>query len=354
MVQLARRWSGIIMVLSVLVGSWLPTATVLAAGNSPAAASNDIGFSVAAHIPKNQINPKNSFFDLQMKPNQVETLSTTIYNTTNRDIQVQMAIHTAYTNANGSIEYVKPAQQYDPSLKYPLSHLTKIEGPSTVTVPGSASKVVSVRVSMPSTAINGVLLGGWYFKRVDQPVTGTVKGTTNVQNDYSYVIGLRYANGKMPAPTVQLTSVAAGLYDYHRGIMVNLRNPRAIMIPNVTMTTTITDANHVAVFNNVKQSGVQLAPNTRFEYPLLLGNTNLQAGRYHLHMVLQNKQHRWQFDRDFTITRAEARAYNRRAVDNKGLQAWWLLVMGALAMLVLVLILLGSYWLVKKRRQRTA
>ncbi|WP_318766431.1 DUF916 and DUF3324 domain-containing protein [Lactiplantibacillus carotarum] len=338
-----QKWLAAVLVLLLGVTSSVPA---LAASGQ----NNDIGFSVAAHIPKNQINTKNSFFDLKMTKGQTETLATTIYNETNRDIRVQMAIHTAYTNSNGTIEYVKPAQTYDPSLAYRISDLTKIEGPTTVTVPANSSKVVSARVTMPNQRLNGELLGGWYFKRVDQPVTGTVSGTTNVQNQYSYVIGLRYASGQLPAPNLKLKNVQAGLYDYHRGIMVNLRNVAATMIPNVTTTTTITNANHRALFNNMVERHVQIAPNTSYQYPLLVGNSNLQAGRYHLHMVAKNAQHRWVFDRDFTITAAQARRYNHTAVDNRGLSFWQILALGALGMLLLVLLYVAIRALIRKRR----
>lgn len=347
-----QKWlRGLLLVGTLVLASLVGTVPVVAA--TQAAGANDIGFSVAAHIPNNQLNQKNSFFDLKMVKNQTERLQTTIYNMTSRDIQVQMAIHTAYTNSNATIEYVKPASVFDPSLKYPISALTKIVGPSTVTIPANGSKVVQADVKMPATQINGVLLGGWYFKRVDHPVTGTVKGTTNMQNQYSYVIGLRYTSGKVPQPVMRLKSVQAGLYNYHRGIIVALRNIAAIMVPNATTQTVITNLDDHELVKNVKQTNVQIAPNTLFKYPLLLGDTALQAGRYHLHMVVRNAQHRWVFNRNFTITKAEAQKYNQAAVDHKGLSFWFVLALGALSMLLLMLLLWLIIMLIRKRKQHS-
>lgn len=76
--------------------------------------SNNIGFSVAAQTPKNQIDKQATFFDLKMTAGQTQTLQTRIYNTTNRDIRVAMGIHTAYTNSGGAIEYVTPAKSMMP------------------------------------------------------------------------------------------------------------------------------------------------------------------------------------------------------------------------------------------------
>lgn len=341
-----KRW------LLVGLGCFLSlTGTLIARADQPMNGTNDIGFSVAAHIPRNQVNRKNFFFDLQMKPGQAETLSVTIYNSTNRDLQIETAIHTAYTNSNGTIEYVLPTKTYDPSLKYPISELTKLTDKKTVTVPANGTKVVTAVVKMPSKQFNGIMLGGWYFKRLNQTVTGTVKGTTDVRNQYSYVIGLRYASGEIPGPDMRLKSVAAGLFDYHRGFIIRLRNVAAIMIPDVTMQTTITNKTTGAVVENVLQKNVQIAPNTAFKYPLLVNNNQLRAGKYHLHMVVKNSQHRWVFNRDFTVTQAEAQKYNRASVENRGISSWWLIVLGALLMLIIVLLIWGTWRLIKKRRQ---
>ncbi|KLD58519.1 hypothetical protein WP50_25580, partial [Lactiplantibacillus plantarum] len=88
-----------------------------------------------------------------------------------------------------AIEYVTPAKKYDASLQYRVDQLTKIKGPTTVTVPANGSKLVSAQTTMPTKDFNGALLGGWYFKRVDQKVTGEVKGATNISSEYSYVVG---------------------------------------------------------------------------------------------------------------------------------------------------------------------
>lgn len=183
------RWLGAILVMI----SGLAAVVPAQAANTDT--SNNIGFSVAAQTPKNQIDKQATFFDLKMTAGQTQTLQTRIYNTTNRDIRVAMGIHTAYTNSGGAIEYVTPAKKYDASLQYRVDQLTKIKGPTTVTVPANGSKLVSAQTTMPTKDFNGALLGGWYFKRVDQKVTGEVKGATNISSEYSYVVGIKYGLG---------------------------------------------------------------------------------------------------------------------------------------------------------------
>ncbi|KRO27998.1 DUF916 and DUF3324 domain-containing protein [Lactiplantibacillus fabifermentans] len=345
--KLKKLWLGLVA----LVGLISFSSGQIQAAN----VTNNVGYTVKATLPANQINAKNTFFDLRIHAGQTETLRATIYNQTNRDIKVKTAIHTAWTNANGTIDYTNTTNTYDSSLQYPMSTLTKIQGAQTLTIPANGHQVVHATVRVPQTSFNGVILGGWFFKRVDQKVTGTVKGASNIRNAYSYVIGLKYTLGKLPAPTVKLGSVGAGTFNYHRGIIVNLRNPRAIMIPNLTTQTTITNRQTQQVVKKQTQKNVQLAPNTVYRYPLLTGQTALKAGRYHLHMIVKNSSHRWVLDRDFTISASQAKQANAAIGDHQGLSVWLVLALGALAMLILVLLIWLIIVLIRRhKRQNTA
>ncbi|MFB9768667.1 DUF916 and DUF3324 domain-containing protein [Lactiplantibacillus modestisalitolerans] len=341
---------GVAFAMTLMTGMGLMvTARAAQAKNTP---SNEIGFSVSAQLPKNQANKKNSFFDLNMAKGQQQTLKTVINNTTDRDIKVRMGINTAYTNNNGVIEYMTAAKVFDPSLKVRVGEITTIVGPKTVTVPANGSKTVSAQVKMPAKQFNGTLLGGWFFKRVSDKATGSVKGTTNLKNEYAYVIGLKYRSGQEQQPTMKLGKVEAGMINYHRGILAELRNPAAVVISNLKMNTTITSKNSGKVVKKATKQAVQMAPNTLYDYPVLTGNQKLQAGKYHLHMVVKNQAHRWVFDRDFMITQQSAQKYNKASVDDNGISIWWLVALGALGMLILILIIIGIILLIKKQRQR--
>jgi len=348
--KIKNLWRGLGMLGMLVFGlSWGQLAQ--AANTTKSNQTNQIDFSVSAKIPDNQINKQNSFFDLKMSKGQSETLQTRIYNVTNQDIKIQTAIHTAYTNGNGAIEYVTPAKSFDQSLTYKMSDLTKLQGAKTVTVPANSSKVVSAQVQMPDQDFNGVILGGWYFKRVDQKVTSSVKGSMNVKNQYSYVIGLKYTMGTVPAPSLKLSKVTVGMTNYHRGIFPYIRNTSAVIVPNLKMATTITNKNSGKVVKTAKKSDVQLAPNSVYRYPMLTGKTKLQAGDYHLKMVVKNSDHKWVFEKDFTITAKTAKTYNDKSVDNSGINVIWFVVFGALGMLIIVLVGLWLFFFIKKRRQ---
>jgi len=335
----------VLAVFSVIMGLSLPVIS------RAATTSNNVGFNVKAEIPKNQIDKNKSFFDLNMKSGQTETLHTTIYNITNQDIKVKSQINTAWTGASGSINYMSEAKSYDSSLRYKMSDISKLQGEKVVTVPANGSKVVSVKVTIPKTSFNGAILGGWYFERADPKVTGSVKGSSNMTNKYAYVIGMAYTLGKLPNPDLKLGKVSAGLSNYHRGVVANLRNPTAIIIPNLKMDTTITNRDGGKTVAHSKKEGVQMAPNTNFRYAMLFGKTPLAVGHYHMHMVVKNTDRTWVFDRNFTITKAQADKYNSDSVDNPGVNIWLLIGLGALAMLILILLILLIIYLIRRRRR---
>lgn len=325
--------------------------TVFAASNK--VKDNNIGFSVSAKIPKNQLHKENTFFDLKMDQGQSESLQTTIYNITNQDIKVKTAIHTAYTNSNGTIEYVTPGRSYDKSLTYRMSDITKIQGSDTVTVPANGSKVVTAKVVVPNKRVNGVILGGWYFKRIDKKVTGKVKESVNVTNQYSYVIGLKYSLGEIPTPTLKLQKVEPGLINYHRGIFPYIRNISSVIVPNLTMQTEIINKNTGKTIQRLKKNNVQFAPNSVFKYPILTGKKKLQAGNYKMHMILKNEKHRWVFNKNFKISIEEAQKYNREDVSSRGLSMWALIGVGFLIAIVLIGLLVGLvYWTRSIKRKR--
>ncbi|WP_024626312.1 DUF916 and DUF3324 domain-containing protein [Lactiplantibacillus fabifermentans] len=316
---------------------------------SASTTESPIGFSVAANIPENQRNKNESYFNLNMNSNTSQDLKATIFNVTNHEIKVEMAIHTAHTNENGVIEYVHPLKKADASLKYRMNNITQINGSKIVTVPAQGKKQVIATVQIPKTKFEGVIQGGWFFQKVDDKVTGGVEGTLNVKSKYSYVIGLSYTLGKVPEPNLMLDSVEPGLENYHQSIFSNLRNTAAVMIPHIYTDTTITNKNTGKVIEREKKENVQMAPNSGYHYPISTHDKDLQAGNYHLHMVAKNNQHQWIFDRDFTITRKMAKKYNRAAVINHRVNIWWFVLSGALGMLLLCII--GSYIYIKIRRR---
>src|SRR5690625_3617660 len=60
---------------------------------SATAKDDQVGYSVQALIPENQLDNKHSYFDLLTEPNQEQELEVIIYNNENEDIVVRITVN---------------------------------------------------------------------------------------------------------------------------------------------------------------------------------------------------------------------------------------------------------------------
>ncbi|MGL5884986.1 MAG: WxL protein peptidoglycan domain-containing protein, partial [Bombilactobacillus sp.] len=97
-------------VLVVVITGWfflttwcLPTAAANKANNNQPARS----FTVKAVIPHNQIDKKLTYYDLQVYPQQKQTLKMVVTNLGTKKLKVDLNINNAYTSQNGIISYDK-------------------------------------------------------------------------------------------------------------------------------------------------------------------------------------------------------------------------------------------------------
>lgn len=66
-----------------------------------------LAFTVKTNLPANQIDKNNDFYQLKMAPGQKQTVTATVYNTTNKPTTVSINVQTASTSINGTIDYSK-------------------------------------------------------------------------------------------------------------------------------------------------------------------------------------------------------------------------------------------------------
>ncbi|CUK52111.1 hypothetical protein AF944_02283 [Listeria monocytogenes] len=158
------------------------------------AAEGDVGYSVQAHIPANQIDKRQTYFDLKMQPKQKQTVNIDVMNSSNEEIQVEAAINYASTNRTGVIDYTKnDLTKKDKSLEYPLPELAKIpDDQKLLTIPVDGKKTVQVMIEMPAESIDGVVLGAVEFKKKNTNETKKTKGVS-LKNEYSYIVGMQLA-----------------------------------------------------------------------------------------------------------------------------------------------------------------
>ena len=153
-----KRRMTLLLSLFLLLGFYLP--------QSGYAQEGDVEFSVKAIIPDNQIDTKKSYFDLRMKPKQKQEIETILYNSSDKEITINISVHNATTNQNGLIVYEQDAK-IDPSLKIPLNTIVTVSD-QKITIPAYRSKTITATIGMPDDEFDGTILGGLHFEKANE------------------------------------------------------------------------------------------------------------------------------------------------------------------------------------------
>src|SRR5690625_6060277 len=114
---------------------------------SATAKDDQVGYSVQALIPENQLDNKHSYFDLLMEPNQEQELEVIIYNNENEDIVVRITVHHASTNSNGLVVY-EDQKEIDSSLEVPLQDILTLKEDQVVIRAGKSKRITADRKSV--------------------------------------------------------------------------------------------------------------------------------------------------------------------------------------------------------------
>ncbi|EMG29119.1 DUF916 domain-containing protein [Listeria fleischmannii] len=155
------------------------------------ALAEDVDYSVQAIIPDNQIDKKQGYFDLKMKPLMKQRIQIKVFNSSNHEITVKQNVTYASTNRSGMIDYSnKPLSQADKSLKVPLPTIAKVSD-DTVTIPASSASDVWVDIEMPNDSFDGIILGAVEFTQVTDDAKEKKESGLSIENEYSYIVGIQ-------------------------------------------------------------------------------------------------------------------------------------------------------------------
>lgn len=316
-----------------------------------------LAFTVKTNLPANQIDKNNDFYQLKMAPGQKQTVTATVYNTTNKPTTVSINVQTASTSINGTIDYSKALTRWDKSLKHKLSEI--VSYPKLITIPAGKSQDVAFNISMPEDNYKGILLGGITFNQVDDNQSASSSSTANIKNKYAYAVAmiLKESDDQV-VPNIKLNSVKAGQNNGHNVINVNLQNDQSLLMSNVKVVAKVySKSGKKPVYTTVK-SDMQIAPNSQFKYPVSLQSTPMQPGKYRLELALTGTAYKesktWHFTKNFTIKHQEATRFNQADVDvsaNTNNYMIIFIIVGAVLFIIIMMLLVLLIWKRKNYQQ---
>lgn len=273
-----------------------------------------LNFHVKPEFPQSQIEGSASYFDLNLNPGETETLVLELQNDKNEAIKVRITPHTAFTNVNGVVEYGKNAVEADPTLIHSLDGL--IDPIEPIKLKAKESIKIELKLNMPQKSFEGILAGGLRIEEMKEEQKETDNGEgLAIKNEFSYVIGILVSNSRSTVkPALELLDVFADQVNYRNVFSATLQNFTPTFLNRLEVEATIQREGKDDVLYKTNQNGMQMAPNSNFNFPISLDGARFQSGDYVLKMKARSGNEEWEWTKNFTIEGDEARQLNREDV----------------------------------------
>ncbi|MDR0879260.1 MAG: DUF916 and DUF3324 domain-containing protein [Clostridioides sp.] len=312
----------------------------------------EFNFSVNTNTPENQIDRNKTYFDLKMEPGANQTVSMVLKNTTDNDIVVETAINSAKTNTNGVVEYGDSNIKRDKSLKYDMKDYITTQ--PEVRIPKHGEYTLNININMPQEKLDGILAGGISLMQKDTTKKEDANSGAVIRNKFAYVVGIviREDLNQKVQPDLLLNNVKATQVNYRNVISSNIQNYTPTYANSVAVDAKIykeDDTSKKIVYSS-SDKGLQIAPNSNFDYLTRLNGHRLKAGKYTMHMIVTSSKGRWEFDKNFEITEKMAGELNKKDVDIKDHTRMYIII--AVAVLILALIIFFVRVLVKRKKKK--
>lgn len=309
------------------------------------AEGSELNFHVKPIFSENQVADSTTYFDLNLEPGAIEYFDIELSNNSESEMTILLTNHTAYTNVNGTVEYAKDAEIPDPTLRYLIEEV--VAGPESVTLQAGETKKVSFKVTMPQEAFVGYLAGGIRIQEQKEEAGEAAEGLA-IRNEFSYVIGIVLSNSREVVidPELELLDVFANQVNYRNVFSATLQNFTPVFIDQLEVNATVRKANSDEVLYERQASGLQMAPNSHFDFPIPLEGERFRSGDYLLTLTAQSKEYEWAWEQEFTVEADDAQQLNRLDVQVDTTMNGWAIAAGGLG---LILVCLLGYLFKQKR-----
>ncbi|MFF2459738.1 DUF916 and DUF3324 domain-containing protein [Peribacillus simplex] len=306
------------------------------------ASAAEFNFAVETVIPKNQVDKKKTYFDLMMKPGQKQVLEINLRNDTENDVNINPLIHSATTNLNGVVEYGENDIESDSTLLYKMEDIVKTE--EEIIIPAKGNYKVKMDVVMPKEDLDGVLAGGIILQEKTEGTGDKQKENENnkglsIENEFAYVVAiLLRENENEVKPEIQLNDVFPDQINARNVINANIQNIMPMYMNQMTVKAKVTKKGDSQVMYESNKEGMQMAPNSNFDYPISLHGERLEAGEYTLEMTAASMGEEWHWKRNFKIDGGLAKKLNDSDVSIQKDYTWLYVIIGGIVILLALIL----------------
>lgn len=236
--------------------------------------------------------------------NSERTLEISLSNFGIRRLHLEVVPTNATTSMDGKIVYTDDVKAGQYGLKYAFSDMTKSQ---KVTLAPNKTKDLKFKVKLPSKKINGLVLGGFSIRSLNNDVHGTADVPVWLTDDNKPVGGI-----------LSLHNLSLDVIDKKPHIIVNLQNKEPGMMKKVIVHVTVKRKSWLDRFNlgpktmSADLTYPKVAPNSRIPVDFDQNTTPIQAGKYVVKGAARSGKATWTFHKTYTITQDQANDINKR------------------------------------------
>lgn len=310
-----------------------------------AEANDTVGFTVSPNYSQAQ-QKESSFFDLIVTPGSEHTISITVSNTSHETSNYDIQVIQASTNKNGVIDYSDNKGLRSKSLPVNLREQAKYE--KKLQLSAGESKDIPISLRIPNISFEGEILGG-----INVSKEASKKDTSQLVNQYSYVLGLRLRENKGNIERILTAGEVVPEVSFGKtGVMVPIINDKAIAMGHLQVDSTLKRAGKKIKFSRYKER--EIAPNSIYPYTFTWDEKDYLPGKYELIISVRDAQmHRWVFKKHFILSGDQVTKVKRASIySNKPLQSWLWLIVGA-AFLIILGLLIYIIRIIRENKRRS-
>lgn len=297
--------------------------------------SSNLGYTVSAVLNGKQIDPEKSYFYIQTTPAEEQTLKVKVKSTQIEPVKLKIYATNAFTGDNGTIEYTDNKQLLDETLSQPISAVLKIESPS-LTVKNFEEKEAIFKLVPPKESYAGIKMGALVFEIDDS------ENESQVSNKFAYRIGLitsesgdDYKNSK----TLNLLETKSTIKRGKKMILTTFQNPEPKILNDLEIYAEVKEKGKSAILKKKTVENYMLAPNSHFDFEIDWGTAAVKAGTYVVQIKATNEYNDWTFEKEFTISGAQAEKMNQES-SFKIVTPRWIKVTASLCMLLMGIVII--------------
>lgn len=266
-----------------------------------------VGYEIRPLLPNTQIDNDRGYYYVQTEPGKKQTLSLSIFNTSDEDKTIQVSLEDAISTDVGTIGYSDDPEKRHESLINSITEIVKTPE-KEITLKPKEEGIVDFELTPPNEHYDGVKIGRVVVKEK------TPEDEKGISQEYQYALGIitsesgvNYNDGK----TLGIEKAQANINFGTKAIEAYLFNPEPKTIEDLKVRSYVTKKGETKKIKERNVDNFAFAPNSKVTYTIPWGLSDFQSGEYTFHFKAENQYETFDIEQDFTIRADDAKRLNK-------------------------------------------